>query len=200
MTQANLAKSITVNIPPTLTLTVTHEQFFELAQANRDLQLERNATGELIVMPPTGSETGNRNLDMEGQLWLWNRQTKLGKAFNSSTGFSLPNGADRSPDASWVCQERWDLLTPEQQQGFAPLCPDFVLELRSKNDTMESLRAKMREYIENGARLGWLIDRKNKKVEIYRESQDVEVLNHPATLSGEDVLPGFILDLTEVWS
>ncbi|OCQ93353.1 hypothetical protein BCD67_03700 [Oscillatoriales cyanobacterium USR001] len=200
MTQANFTKSIAVNIPPTLTLTVTHEQFFELAQANRDLQLERNATGELIVMPPTGSETGNRNLDMEGQLWLWNRQTKLGKAFNSSTGFSLPNGADRSPDASWVRQERWDLLTPEQQQGFAPLCPDFVLELRSKNDTMESLRAKMREYIENGARLGWLIDRQNKKVEIYRESQAVEVLNHPATLSGEDVLPGFILDLTEVWS
>ena len=199
MTQANLTKAIAVNIPATLTLTVTHEQFFELAQANRDLQLERTAKGELIVMPPTGSETGNRNLDIEGQLWLWNREAKLGKAFNSSTGFYLPNGADRSPDASWVRQERWDALTSEQQQGFAPLCPDFVLELRSKNDTIESLRTKMREYIENGARLGWLIDRKNRKVEIYRLGQDVEVLDRPTTLSGEDVLPGFVLDLTEVW-
>jgi len=200
MTQANLTQAIAVNIPPMLTLKVTHEQFIELAIANRDLQLERTATGELIVMPPTGSETGNRNLDIEGQLWLWNRQTKLGKAFNSSTGFHLPNGADRSPDASWVRQERWDALTPAQQQGFAPLCPDFVLELRSKNDTMESLRIKMREYIENGTRLGWLIDRKNRKVEIYRQDQDVEVLANPATLSGENVLPGFVLDLTEVWN
>ncbi len=151
-------------------------------------------------MAPTGSDAGNRNLDIEGQLWLWNRQTKLGKAFNSSTGFHLPNGADRSPDAAWVRQDRWDALTPEQKQGFAPLCPDFVLELRSKNDNMEPLRAKMREYMENKARLGWLIDRKNKKVEIYRQGQEVEVLDNPTTLSGEDVLPGFVLDLTEVWS
>jgi Uma2 family endonuclease len=151
-------------------------------------------------MAPTGGTTGNRNLDIEGQLWLWNRQTKLGKTFNSSTGFQLPNGADRSPDAAWVRQERWDALTPEQQDGFVPLCPDFVLELRSKNDNMEPLRVKMREYMENGARLGWLIDRKNKKVEIYRQGQEVEVLDNPTTVSGEDVLPGFVLDLTEVWS
>jgi Uma2 family endonuclease len=151
-------------------------------------------------MAPTGGTTGNRNLDIEGQLWLWNRQTKLGKTFNSSTGFQLPNGADRSPDAAWVRQERWDALTPEQQDGFVPLCPDFVLELRSKNDNMEPLRVKMREYMENDARLGWLIDRKNKKVEIYRQSQEVEVLDNPTTVSGEDVLPGFVLDLTEVWS
>jgi Uma2 family endonuclease len=150
-------------------------------------------------MAPTGGTTGNRNLDIEGQLWLWNRQTKLGKTFNSSTGFQLPNGADRSPDAAWVRQERWDALTPEQQDGFVPLCPDFVLELRSKNDNMEPLRVKMREYMENGARLGWLIDRKNKKVEIYKQSQEVEVLDNPTTVSGEDVLPGFVLDLTEVW-
>lgn len=200
MAQANLSQTMAVNIPSTLTLTLTHEQFVQLALANRDLQLERTATGELIVMPPTGSETGNRNLDIEGQLWLWNRQTKLGQAFNSSTGFNLPNGADRSPDAAWVRQERWDALTPEQKKGFAPLCPDFVVELRSESDNMEPLRAKMREYIENGARLGWLIDRKNKKVEIYRQDQDVEVLNNPNTLSGEDVLPGFVLDLTEVWN
>jgi Uma2 family endonuclease len=199
MTQADLSQSIAINIPPTLTLTVTHEQLVQLAIANRDLQLERTATGELIVMPPTGGDTGNRNLDIEGQLWLWNRQTKLGKAFNSSTGFHLPNGADRSPDAAWVRQDRWDALTPEQQDSFVPLCPDFVLELRSKNDTMKSLQAKMREYRENGAGLGWLIDRKNKKVEVYRQNQDVEVLDHPTTLLGEDVLPGFVLDLAEVW-
>ncbi|MGF2035431.1 MAG: Uma2 family endonuclease [Nostoc sp. CmiVER01] len=200
MTQANLSQTLAVNIPPTLTLTVTHEQFVQLALVNRDLQLERTATGELIVMPPTGSDTGKRNFDIAGQLWLWNRQTKLGVAFDSSTGFYLPNGSDRSPDAAWIRQERWDALTLEQQEIFAPICPDFVLELRSKNDSIEKLRAKMREYIENGACLGWLIDRKNQKVEIYRPSRDVEVLNKPANLSGEDILPGFVLDLTEVWS
>ncbi|MEG3920624.1 Uma2 family endonuclease [Microcoleus sp. T3_A4] len=197
MTQTS--RAIAVNIPPTLTLTVTREQFVELAIANRELQLERTAQGELIVNPPTGGETGYRNLDIEGQLWLWNRQTKLGKAFNSSTGFHLPNGADRSPDAAWVRLERWDELTPKQKESFIPLCPDFVVELRSKTDNMEPLRAKMKEYMNNGARLGWLIDRKNKKVEIYRPSQDVEVLENPISLSGEDVLPGFVLDLTEVW-
>ena len=200
MAQASSSQTIAVNIPSTLILSITHEQFVQLALANRDLQLERTPMGELIVMPPTGSDTGNRNLDIEGQLWLWNRQTKLGKAFNSSTGFHLPNGAFRSPDASWIRQERWDALTPEQRKGFAPLCPDFVLELRSESDNMEPLRAKMREYMANGARLGWLIDRKNKKVEIYRQAQEVEVLDNPSTLSDEDVLPGFVLDLTEVWS
>jgi Uma2 family endonuclease len=191
---------IALNIPPRLTLTVTREQFVELAQANQDLQLERTATGELIVMPPTGSITGNRNSDIIGQLWLWNRQTKLGKTFDSSAGFHLPNGADRSPDAAWVSKERWDALTPEEQEGFAPLVPDFVLELRSKNDNMEPQRIKMREYMENKARLGWLIDRKNKKVEINLQGQKVEVLDNPTSLSGEDVLPGFVLELTEVWN
>ena len=199
MTQTNSSPAIPVNIPPTLTLTVTHEQFVQLAIANRDLQLERTATGELILMPPTGSDTGNRNSDIAGQLWLWNRQTRLGKTFDSSTGFHLPNGADRSPDAAWVSQERWDALTPEQRKGFAPLCPDFVLELRSESDNIELLRAKMKEYMENKARLGWLIDRKNKKVELYRQGQEVEVLDRPLTLSGENVLPGFVLDLTEMW-
>jgi Uma2 family endonuclease len=200
MTQANSSHAIPVYIPPTLTLNVTHEQLVQLAIANRDLQLERTATGELIVMPPNGSYTGKKNFDIAGQLWLWNRHTKLGVAFDSSTGFHLPNGADRSPDAAWVRQDRWDALTPEEQEGFAPICPDFVLELRSKSDNMEPLRSKMREYMENGSRLGWLIDRKNKKVEIYRQGQEVEVLAQPTTLSGEDVLPGFVLDLTEMWS
>ncbi|MFB2879730.1 Uma2 family endonuclease [Floridanema aerugineum] len=200
MTETNLSSVFTVNIPTTLTLQVSHEQFVELALANRDLQLERTATGELIVMPPTGSKTGNKNFDISGQIWLWNRQTKLGVAFDSSSGFHLPNGADRSPDAAWIRRERWDALTKELQETFAPICPDFVLELRSKNYNMEPLRAKMREYLENGARLGWLIDRKNQKVEIYRQNRDVEVLDHPLSLSGEDVLPGFVLDLTEVWN
>ncbi len=192
--------ALALNIPLTLTLTVTREQFVELSFANRELQLERTATGELIVNPPTGGETGYRNLDIEGQLWLWNSRTRLGKAFNSSTGFHLPNGADRSPDASWVRQERWDALTPKQKESFIPLCPDFAVELRSKSDNMEPLRAKMKEYMDNGTRLGWLIDRKNRKVEIYRQNQEVEVLDNPGTLSGEDVLLGFVLDLTEIWS
>jgi Uma2 family endonuclease len=200
MTETNLSSVFTVNIPTTLTLQVSHEQFVELALANRDLQLERTATGELIVMPPTGSETGNKNFDISGQIWYWNRQSKQGLAFDSSSGFHLPNGADRSPDAAWIRRERWDALTQEQQESFAPICPDFVLELRSKNDNMEPLRAKMREYLENGASLGWLIDRKNQKVEIYRQNRDVEVLDHPLSLSGEDVLPGFVLNLTEVWN
>jgi Uma2 family endonuclease len=187
----------TITIPQTFK--VTHEQFQQIAAVNRDLRLERNATGELIVMPPTGSDTGKRNLDIEGQVWLWNRQTKLGVAFNSSTGFQLPNGADRSPDASWVKLERWQTLTPKQQEGFAPLSPDFVVELRSKSDNLEPLREKMPEYMANGASLGWLIDRKNQKVEIYKQNQDLEILDNPSTLSGEDVLPGFVLDLTDVW-
>jgi Uma2 family endonuclease len=198
--QTQTSGAIAVNIPPALALTVSHEQFVELAIANRDLQLERTATGELIVNPPTGGETGKRNLDIEGQLWLWNQRTRLGKAFNSSTGFHLPSGADRSPDASWVLQERWDALTPKEKESFIPLCPDFVVELRSKTDNMEPLRAKMREYMNNGARLAWLIDRKNQKVEIYRQNSEVEVLENPVSLSGEDVLPGFVLDLAEVWA
>ena len=199
MVQTNSSAALSLSIPPALTLTVTREQFVELAIANRELQLERTAQGELIVNPPTGGETGKRNLSIEAQLWVWNQQTKLGEAFDSSTGFHLPNGADRSPDVSWVCQERWDALTPEQKESFIPLCPDFVVELRSKSDNMEPLRVKMREYMNNGARLGWLIDRKNRKVEIYRQNREVEVLENPASLSGEDVLPGFVLDLTEVW-
>ena len=147
-----------LNLPSTLKLTISHEQFVQLAWVNQNLQLERTATGELIVMPPTGSDTGNKNADILGQLWLWNRQTQLGQIFDSSSGFHLPNGADRSPDVSWISQDRWDTLTPEEKSGFAPLCPDFVLELRSKHDSLESLQQKMQEYQENGAKLGWLID------------------------------------------
>jgi Uma2 family endonuclease len=187
-----------LNIPENLK--VTSEQFALLAAANRDVQLELTDTGQLIIMPPTGGNTGKRNIDIEGQLWFWNRQAKLGVAFNSSTAFKLPNGAERSPDAAWVIQERWNALTPEEQETFPPLCPDFAIELRSKSDNIEPLRRKMREYIDNGLRLGWLIDTKNKRVEIYRANQPVEVVNNPTRLSGEDVLPGFILDLEAVFS
>ncbi|NET43663.1 Uma2 family endonuclease [Okeania sp. SIO2B3] len=199
MVTTNLIKTIAVNIPKEINLKITHEQFMELALVNRDLQLERTATGELIIMAPTGSDTGRQNLGIEALLWLWNRRTKLGVAFNSSSGFHLPNGSDRSPDAAWVKQERWDSLTREEQETFAPLCPDFVVELRSKNDTILELQKKMKEYHSNGARLGWLIDSKNRKVEIYRQDREVEILENPNSLSGEDVLPGFVLDLTEVW-
>lgn len=197
--QTNIYPTVMVNIPTTITLKISHDQFLDLALANRDLQLERNATGELIIMPPTGSYTGKINFDIAGQLWFWNRQTKLGEAFDSSTGFHLPNGSDRSPDAAWIKQEKWDTLSLEQKESFAPICPDFVLELRSQTDSLEKLQSKMREYIENGASLGWLIDQKNQRVEIYRPGKDVEILEHPTSLSGEDILPGFILDLTELW-
>ena len=186
----------TLTLPDTLKL--TDEQFFELCQNNRDYQFERTASGELIIMPPTGSETGRRNFELIVQLGLWNKSHNLGVAFDSSTGFKLPNGADRSPDASWVKLERWEALIPEQQARFAPLCPDFVVELCSPSDSIEKVRAKMREYIENGARLGWMLDRKNQQVEIYRPNQEVEILQSPTTLSGEDILPGFVLNLKDI--
>jgi Uma2 family endonuclease len=181
-----------------LSIDLTDEQFFQLCQNNRDYQFERTASGELIIMPPTGSETSIRNADLTTQLRIWNRQTQQGVVFDSSGGFTLPNGADRSPDASWVKKERWDALTAEQKEGFAPLCPDFVVELRSRTDSIKKLQEKMQEYIDNGAKLGWLIDRKNRRVEIYLPDRAVEILQNPATLSGEDVLPGFVLDLAEI--
>ncbi|MEG3918280.1 Uma2 family endonuclease [Microcoleus sp. T3_A4] len=181
-----------------LSINLSDEQFFELCQHNRDYQFERTASGELIIMPPTGSETSKRNMDLSYQLQAWSRQHNLGVAFDSSGGFTLPNGADRSPDASWVKKERWDALTPEQKDSFAPLCPDFVVELRSRTDGLKKNQEKMQEYIDNGAKLGWLIDRQNRRVEIYRPGQDVEIIENPATLSGEDVLPGFVLNLEEI--
>ncbi|NQZ62045.1 Uma2 family endonuclease [Crocosphaera sp.] len=193
-------KTLSLQLPHELALRVTREQFAVLAAANRELRLERTATGELIVNPPTGGNTGHRNLSITGQLIVWfEANDTQGIAFDSSTGFELPNGANRSPDAAWVSQARWDGLTPEQQDSFIPLCPDFVVELRSKNDTLKDLRAKMEEYRENGAKLGWLIDPKNKRVEIYRPGQAVEVLENPSHLSGETVLPGFSLSLKRVW-
>ncbi|MFN6518878.1 MAG: Uma2 family endonuclease [Nostoc sp. CreGUA01] len=181
-----------------LKIDLTDEQFFQMCQKNRDYRFERTASGEVLIMPPTGSDTGNRNFDIVVELGIWNKQTKLGKGFDSSSGFTLPNGAERSPDVSWVKIERWNALTPQQQQKFAPICPDFVVELRSPSDSLKDLQEKMQEYIENGAQLGWLIDRKNKRVEIYRPGKDVEILDNPTSLSGENVLPGFVLNLQDI--
>lgn len=174
---------------------LTNEQFYQLARANPDIKIERNAEGKIIVMPPTGGRTGNRNTKLTQRLANWTDADGTGIAFDSSTEFSLPNGGDRSPDASWVRLERWEALTTEEQDGFPPICPDFVVELRSKTDSLKELQNKMKEYLASGLRLGWLIDPKNQRVEIYRQGQDVEVLQSPTTLSGEDVLPGFVLDL-----
>jgi Uma2 family endonuclease len=188
--------ALTLQLP--LALKFTDEEFEQLVAANRDLRLELSSLGELVIMSPTGGETGNRNFEMYIDLGIWNRQNKLGKAFDSSTGFKLPNGATRSPDASWITQERWDGLTPQQRKKYLPLCPDFAVELVSESDDLADTQAKMREYIQNGLRLGWLINPQDKQVEIYRPNQEVEVLNSPSSLSGEDVLPGFILDLANV--
>ncbi|CAA9342364.1 Protein of unknown function DUF820 [uncultured Microcoleus sp.] len=193
------SQTIPLPSPLELTLELTDEQFFQLCIDNRDLRFERTASGGLIIMPPTGSETGNFNIDLSYQLQSWSRQNKhLGIAFDSSTGFKLPDGTDISPDGAWIRRDRWDALTAEEKKKFAPICPDFVVELRSATDSLETLRAKMKVYVKNGARLGWLLDRKNRKVEISRQGSDVEILDSPATLSGEDVLPGFVLDLSDI--
>jgi Uma2 family endonuclease len=192
------SQTIALHSPLELTLELTDEQFFELCQNNRDLKFERTANGELIIMSPTGSETGRRNSGLNFQLTAWSIQNNLGVVFDSSSGFKLPDGSDISPDAAWVQRDRWDALTPEQKEKFAPICPDFVVELRSASDSLEKLRAKMKVYIKNGTRLGWLLDRKNRQVEISRPDRDVEIIYSPATLSGEDVLPGFVLDLSDI--
>lgn len=192
-------QSLLLELPIEIALCVTQEQFEAIAVANRDLKLERTAAGELIVNPPTGGESGKRNLSISTQLGNWfETHEELGEAFDSSTGFRLPNGADRSPDASWIRRERWELLTSQQRKGFVPLCPDFVVELRSESDSLPKLQAKMQEYIDNGARLGWLIDPQSRRVEIYRTGRDVEILESPTHLLGEDVLPEFILDLRRI--
>ncbi|MBW4666374.1 MAG: Uma2 family endonuclease [Cyanomargarita calcarea GSE-NOS-MK-12-04C] len=185
--------TVVLNLEPILHL--TDEQFYQLCMANRDLNLELNATGEVIIMPPVGGESGNQEADLITDLNNWNRQTKLGKVFSSSTTFILPNGAKRSPDAAWVKLERWEALTSEQRKKFPPLIPDFVIELRSESDRLKSLQEKMQEYIDNGLRLGWLINPQDNQVQIYRLGQELEVISLPAILSGEDILPGFELNL-----
>ena len=189
---------LVLQIPSSMQM--TDEQFFEFCQVNRDLRIERNKFGELLIMPPTGSETGNRQGNILGQLWVWSEQDDTGITFSSSTGFKLSTGANRSPDASWIQLERWNALSPEQQEKFAPICPDFVVKLKSPSDNLQTLKEKMEEYMnEPGIQLGWLIDRKQGKVYIYRPGLPEECLDNPASVSGESVLPGFILNMSKVW-
>jgi Uma2 family endonuclease len=174
---------------------LTDEVFLKLCQANPEIKFESTAQGELIVVPPTGGETGNRNVRLTQQLGIWSDADGTGLAFDSSTLFILPNKARRSPDAAWILLERWYALTPEEREAFPPICPDFIVELRSPSDSLRAVQDKMQEYMDNGVRLGWLINPKGQQVEIYRQSQEKEVLQAPTSLSGQQVLPGFVLDL-----
>ena len=189
---------LVLQIPSSMQM--TDEQFFEFCQVNRDLRIERNKFGEISIMPPTGGITGNRGGNIFGQLWVWSEQDGTGITFDSSTGFKLSTGANRSPDASWIQLERWNSLSVKQQERFVPICPDFVVELKSPSDNLQTLKEKMEEYMnEPGIQLGWLIDRKQRKVYIYRPKLPEEYLDNPASVSGESVLPGFILNMSKVW-
>lgn len=178
---------------------LTDDEFFALCAINRDLRLERNAEGDIIIMTPTGGATGAGNASITAQLFNWTKSDGRGATFDSSTGFKLPNGAERSPDAGWILRERLAALTLEQKQKFLPLAPDFVIELKSPTDRLPDLLAKMDEYIANGVRLGWLINPETKRVQIYRPGQVVEILEGPMEVSGDPELPGFVLDLREIW-
>ena len=180
-------------------LEMDDEQFFEFCQANSDVRIERNQQGEVIIMPPTFTETGAINFNLTIEFGIWAKKDESGKGFDSSTGFILPNGAVRSPDLSWIKLERWNALTTKQRAKFAHICPDFVIELRSASDSLQKLKEKMREYIENGVALGWLIDPTEHKIYVYRAEKEVETLENPAEISGEPLLQGFVLNLREIW-
>jgi Uma2 family endonuclease len=173
---------------------LTREQFYQLCRANRDISLERSPKGELIIVSPVGGESGNQEAKLIIKVGLWNEQTGRGVVFSSSTIFSLPGGGDRSPDVAWVRLDRWEALTPKQRETFPPICPDFVIELRSRTDRLKPLQEKMQEYLDSGLRLGWLINPQDQQVEIYRSGQPVEVIAMPTVLSGEETLPGFSLE------
>ena len=172
----------------------------QFVQSHPDLRVELTREGELIIMPATFPKSGRRNAKLTARLENWSEAAGLGETFDSSTLFTLPNGAIRSPDACWIEKSRWEAVSEDEQDDLLVICPDFVAELRSKTDRLSAVQKKMGEYMENGARLGWLIDPKSKRVEIYRAGQAVEILDAPASLSGEDVLPGFVLDLTGILS
>lgn len=178
---------------------MTDHEFFEFCQLNRDWQIEQTSEGDLIIMPPTTGTTGKANASLTMLLGVWAEADGKGVVFDSSSGFRLPNGATRSPDSAWVRRERWEALTRQQQEEFPPLCPDFVVELRSPSDTLRALQSKMEEYLANGASLGWLIDPIEKKVHVYRPAAEACCLDHPAAVSGDPVLPGFVLELPRLW-
>lgn len=187
-----------LKIPATASL--SSAQFYDLCRANPEWALERTAQGDLVIMPPTGGETGARNAKLLIHLGIWNEQSQLGVVFDSSTGFHLPNGADRAPDVAWVHRDRWAALTPEQREKFPPLAPDFVIELMSLSDRLPDAQTKMQEYIENGVQLAWLLNRKDQQVEVYRPSSPPDILTAPSQLSGESILPGFVLSLENFWA
>lgn len=179
---------------------ITDDEFENLCRRNPDLQIELTKEGELVIMPPTGGETGIRNFSLIGYFFNWVEKDQNGVGFDSSTLFILPNGARRSPDLAWVKKEKWDALSEDEKKKFPPFCPDFVVELRSSSDLPGNLRAKMEEYIENGAALGWLIDPLERKVYVYRPNAEVEILENPETVSGEPLLKDFALKLAKIWS
>jgi Uma2 family endonuclease len=191
------------HVPPNYLLDVkrvfTGEQFEQLCRDNRETRLELTAQGVMIIMPPTGSKTGLRNSEVNRQFANWAKVDGRGYVFDSSTGFMLPNGARRSPDAAWVRRERWEALSENEQEGFAPLCPDFVIELRSRSDNFPPLEDKMTEYIENGAQLAWLIDPLHRRVYVYSPTQSPQMFENLEAVAGEPVLAGFVLNLLEVW-
>ncbi len=186
-----------VHLPRSIKM--TPEQFWEACQINRDVRLELTAEGDLIIMPPTGARTGARNIRLSRQVSDWADREGAGVAFDSSTGFELPNGAIRSPDVAWVRRTRLAGLPPESLERFLPLCPDFVIELKSPSDPLATVQEKMREYIANGAQLGWLIDPTSRCVYVYRPDGSVEREDQPQRLAGDPVLPGFVLDLGPIW-
>jgi Uma2 family endonuclease len=190
--------ALTINLNSISNL--SRSQFRQIAIDNPDMKLERNKQGNLIVMAPTGGETGSFNSDLNGQLYVWNHISQSGKTFDSSIGFELPGGGDRSPDVAWISLDKWEALTPEERRGFLPLCPDFVIELMSRSDSWVQTQAKMVEYMESGCRLGWLLDPKGKRAAIYRVGKPPELLTAPESLSGENILPGFVLDARFLWS
>jgi Uma2 family endonuclease len=178
---------------------MTDREFFEFCQLNQDWRIERTAHGDLLIMPPTGGETGRRNFLTTGLFFAWAEADGSGIGFDSSTGFTLPNGAKRSPDLAWVRRPRWEALTAQQREEFPPLCPDFVVEIRSRTDELMTLTAKMDEYVANGAQLGWLIDPIESEVHVYRPGGQITVLERPDTVAGDPVLPGFVLDARRLW-
>lgn len=188
---------ITLAVPPSLS--ISDDQFAQICHHNRDLRFERTAQGDLIIMAPTGGETGRTNVEIATDLVLWNRRTRLGVVFDSSTGFKLPDGSTRSPDVAWVRLERWQALNPDQRRRFLPLCPDFVIELKSPSDDLADLQTKMQTYLDNGLQLGWLINPDLQQVEIYRANHPIEVLDQPQALSDDELLTGFYLNMSEIF-
>ncbi|OQX27468.1 MAG: hypothetical protein BWK80_05170 [Desulfobacteraceae bacterium IS3] len=189
--------SLQLRFSPAITL--TDDQFYDFCQINRELQIEKTGRGDIVIMSPAGGETSRKNSELAAALVNWAKKDKTGVVFDSSGGFILPNGATRAPDAAWVKRSRLSGLTREQKEKFIPLCPDFVIELRSPSDSLRSLQDKMQEYMDNGAELGWLIDPGQRKIFVYHPESDTECLENPAEISGEPVLPDFMLELSEIW-